>query len=135
MVPRQNSYLPSVYGIQARMSRRYQQKYQHVTRHRAHRRLQAVQVTVAVPPSANILGDLETSVPFGLSALSGKEISISKRISRTLIILEITLETDGFTGRFRRAVRKLSSRLERCAQRISPRSPAPSGGSTARYSS
>lgn len=81
-------------------------------------------MTVAVPPSANIFGDLEISVPFGLTALSGKEISISKRISRTLIFLEITLETDGFTGRFRRAVRKLSSRLDRCAQRISPRSPS-----------
>lgn len=46
-----------------------------------------------MPPDAKIFGDLETSIHFGLSALSGKERAISKRISRTLTFLEISLET------------------------------------------
>lgn len=49
-------------------------------------------------PDTKNFGDLETNIQFWLSALSGKELAISKGISRTLISLEITLETGDLVG-------------------------------------
>lgn len=73
-----------------------------------------------MPPDANIAGDLETRIHFGLSALSGKAATISKSISRTHIFLEIKLETAGSAYGIR-VLDELLDDLEHCAQSSSPR--------------
>ena len=66
MVPRQNSYRFAARAVRATLFRRYQQKYQQAYRRRLVQSMVGAVRDVAVPPEAEILGDLEIDGCIGL---------------------------------------------------------------------